>query len=48
MARLLTRRAARRMAAARKIHRGGRPRKPTACPKCGAPCDSARRALGHC
>lgn len=27
---------------------GGRPRKPTACPKCGAQCESARKALGHC
>jgi hypothetical protein len=48
MSRKLTARTARKMAAARKHCRGGRPRKPTPCPKCGVPCDSARRALAHC
>jgi len=46
--RKLTTRAARKMAGARKHFRGGRPRKPTPCPKCGAACPSARAALGHC
>ena len=48
MPRKLTTRAARKMAAARKVYRGGRPRKPTPCPKCGSPCESARRAQAHC
>ena len=49
MPRPLTVRAARKMAAARKTHGAGagRFRKPTACPKCGAPCDSAPHALAH-
>ncbi|MGD0522645.1 MAG: hypothetical protein ABSA48_15420 [Terracidiphilus sp.] len=44
----LTTRQARKMAAARKSYCGGRPAKPTPCPKCGTLCDSARKALGHC
>jgi hypothetical protein len=48
MPRKLTARAARKMQAARKTKAGGRPRVPTNCPKCGAECDSARAALGHC
>jgi hypothetical protein len=50
MPRNLTPRAARKMAAARKTNGAGtgRPRKPTACAKCGAACPSARAALGHC
>jgi hypothetical protein len=46
--RKLTTRHARAMAALRKTNGGGRPRKPTACPKCGAECESARKAQAHC
>ena len=48
--RLLTTRAARKMAAQRKTRGAGtgRPRKPTECRKCGKLCESARQALGHC
>jgi hypothetical protein len=38
----------RQLAAARKTRSGRRPRKPRPCPKCGAVCDSYRRATGHC
>lgn len=48
MPRKLTTREARKMAAARENKRGGRPKIPKDCPKCGAPCDSARKALAHC
>ena len=48
MARKLTRRAARQMAAARKSFRGGRPVTPKPCPRCGAPCASAVQAAAHC
>ena len=48
MARKLTRRAARQMAAARKSFRGGRPVQPKPCPRCGAPCASAVQAAAHC
>jgi hypothetical protein len=44
----LTTRTARKMAAARKTYGGGRPTKPTPCPKCGAECPSARKAQAHC
>jgi hypothetical protein len=44
----LTTRQARKLASMRKTHAGGRPRKPTACPRCQAPCDSARQAQAHC
>lgn len=40
--------AARKMAAARKTHAGGRPAKRTRCAKCGEWCDSAREARAHC
>jgi hypothetical protein len=46
--RALTTRTARKMAAKRKTKAGGRPRKPTDCPKCGAGCASYRKAMGHC
>jgi hypothetical protein len=48
MPRKLTRTEARKMAAARKVCAGGRPRVPRPCPKCGKPCESARKALAHC
>ena len=48
LARKLTRRAARQMAAARKSFRGGRPVTPKPCPRCGAPCASAVQAAAHC
>ena len=48
MARKLTRRAARQMAAARKSFRGGRPVQPKPCPRCGTPCASAVQAAAHC
>jgi len=48
MARKLTRRAARQMAAARKSFRGGRPVTPKLCPRCGTPCASAVQAAAHC
>ena len=48
MARNLTRRAARQMAAARKSFRGGRPVTPKLCPRCGTPCASAVQAAAHC
>jgi hypothetical protein len=48
LARKLTRRAARQMAAARNNLRGGRPCEPRACPRCGTPCDSATQAAAHC
>ena len=48
MARKLTRRAARQMAAKRKNFRGGRPVQPKPCPRCGAPCASAVQAAAHC
>jgi hypothetical protein len=48
MSRKLTTRAARKMAAARQTHGGGRPPKPARCPRCGYLCTSTRRALGHC
>jgi hypothetical protein len=48
MARKLTRRAARQMAAARKSFRGGRPVTPKPCPRCGTPCASAIQAAAHC
>lgn len=48
MARKLTRRAARQMAAARNNLRGGRPCEPRACSRCGTPCDSATQAAAHC
>ena len=48
MARKLTRRAAREMAAARKSFRGGRPVQPKPCPRCGAACASAVQAAAHC
>jgi hypothetical protein len=48
MARNLSPSQAREMAAARKTNAGGRPRKPTPCPKCGKRCKSARQAQGHC
>lgn len=49
MARKLTKRAARKMQAARKTNGAGpgRPRVPRDCPKCGALCPSARMALAH-
>jgi hypothetical protein len=46
--RKLTSRQARKLAAMRKTHRGGRPRIPTACPRCGVLCASARKAQAHC
>ena len=48
MARKLTRRVARAMAAARKSFRGGRPVQPKPCPRCGAPCASTVQAAAHC
>ena len=48
MARKLTRRAARQMAAARKSFRGGRPVQTKSCPRCGAACASAVQAAAHC
>jgi hypothetical protein len=36
------------MAAARKNFRGGRPRKPKPCPRCGTPCASTLEAAAHC
>ncbi len=48
LARKLTPRAARQMAAARKSFRGGRPLQPRPCPRCGTPCDSAVLAAAHC
>ena len=48
MARLLTPRTARRMAAARKVRAGGRPRKPTPCRKCGVLCASETHSRVHC
>jgi hypothetical protein len=48
MPRKLTTSEARNMAAARKTRGGGRPRVPRPCPKCGMPCESARKALAHC
>ena len=48
MARKLTRRTTRQMAAARKSFRGGRPVTPKPCPRCGAPCASAVQAAAHC
>lgn len=48
MSRKLTKREARRMNAMRQVKGGGRPRVPTACPKCGATCESYRRAHCHC
>ena len=48
LARKLTRRAARQMAAARKSFRGGRPLQPRPCPRCGTPCASAVQAAAHC
>ena len=44
----LTSRQARKLAALRKTRGGGRPRKITPCPKCGAECQSARQAQAHC
>jgi len=46
MSRKLTRLAARKMAAARKTRRGGRPRVMRPCPKCGAEL-SARQMAAH-
>jgi hypothetical protein len=48
--RALTTKSARKMVAKRKTYGAGtgRPPKPTRCPKCGARCESARKALGHC
>ena len=48
MAHKLTPDAAREIVTARKTFRGGRPCKPQACPRCGAPCDSATQAAAHC
>ena len=48
MPRKLTTRQASAMAKARANNRGGRPRKPTRCPKCKAPCPSYRLAQVHC
>jgi hypothetical protein len=48
MARKLTARTARKMSAARKVRRGGRPRVPTPCPRCGAMCPGRRLADVHC
>ena len=48
MARLLTRRSAQKMAAARKVRAGGRPRKPTPCRKCGTMCASETLSRVHC
>lgn len=48
MARKLSTREARKMAAARETFRGGRKKKPTSCPKCGATCPGARLAAVHC
>lgn len=44
----LTKTKARQMAAQRKHNRGGRPRIPTACPKCQTVCESYRKAQAHC
>ena len=41
-------RQARAMSRKRKTFGGGRPRKPTPCPKCGAMCPGHRLALVHC
>lgn len=38
----------RALAAMRKTHGGGRPKKPTPCPKCGKKCAGAREAWAHC
>jgi hypothetical protein len=40
--------AARKLAAQRRHHRGGRPKKPTACPKCGQECPGFEEARRHC
>jgi hypothetical protein len=48
MARALTSAVARKLSHLRTVHRGGRPKKPTACPKCGKPCPGARLAQVHC
>lgn len=40
--------AARALNAMRKTHAGGRPKKPTPCPRCGAKCAGARAARDHC
>ena len=48
MARKLTRRAARQMAAKRKNFRAGRLVTPKPCPRCGAPRASAVQAAAHC
>ena len=39
---------ARRVAAKRKTHAGGRPPIERPCPRCGAACPSAREARSHC
>lgn len=45
----LTKTKAREMAnSPKRAHRGGRPRKPTPCPKCTTLCDSYRKAQAHC
>ncbi len=36
------------LAAMRKSFKGGRPVKPTACPRCQALCTSSRAARAHC
>lgn len=47
MSRALTPGQARKMAAARKIRGGGRPKVPRQCPRCGAQCPGAREAQMH-
>lgn len=44
----LTTKQARRLAAKRKTHAGGRPPKPSNCRKCGALCSSYTHARAHC
>ena len=48
MARKLTRKEAREMAARRKRFGGGRPLQPRACPQCRTPYASATQAAAHC
>lgn len=48
MPRKLTTGQARKMVAKRKTFRGGRPKVPTACPKCGAMCEGERQSRVHC
>jgi hypothetical protein len=46
--RKLTTKTARDMQSARKTRAGGRPKKPTHCPKCRQLCPGARLANVHC